>query len=166
MDILDCLREDHEKLRRLLDRISGELCQARDAQGLPAGWTVRSEAELERGLRRLFPALLAHEEVEEKILFRALREAGESDEAVFRALGSDHKELEALVQALSGVLTGAPRESGAWLVVSTLRLIDLLREHMRREEYDVFPMVRSTLSARQLKDLGRRAEAVLRPGLP
>jgi hemerythrin-like domain-containing protein len=165
MDLLDRLIEDHEHLRRALDHLAGEICQDRDGKGLPAGWKVRSEAELVRALRMLLPALLAHEEIEEKLLYRPLAEAGQ-EEAVFRILGADHKALETMVQSLTSILTGERDKPYAWLVATTLRLNEMLSEHMRREEYDVFPMVRTTLTRRQLQELGRRAEAILHPAGP
>lgn len=163
MDLLEYLEEDHDRLRRVLDRLSVEICQGRDERDLPSGWKVRSEAELVRALRLLLPALVAHEELEEKLLFRALRDAGVTDQAPFRALGGDHKELESLVQGLAAVLTEAQEKPAAWLVTTTMRLVDTLRAHMRKEEYEVFPMVRSTLTRKDLLKLGRRAEAILRP---
>jgi len=162
MDLLDRLMEDHDQLRRALDRLSAEICQGRDGSGLPAGWKVRSEEELVRALRLLLPALLAHEEIEEKLLYASLAEAGQEEE-MFRILGADHHALETMIQSLTSILTGERDKPLAWLVATTLRLVEMTTEHMRREEYEIFPMVRTTLTRRQLKELGRRAESILHP---
>ena len=162
MDLLEILTKDHDGLRRGLERIAAEVGQDRDARGLPSGWKVRNEQALVDGLKLLLPALAAHEAIEEKLLFAALREAGE-DEPVLELLGGDHRSLEVLVRSLASVLTGERDKPVAWLVSSTIRLVDSLRAHMKREEYEVFPMVRDCLSKKRLKTLGEKAQALLHP---
>lgn len=161
MDILDYLLEDHKLLRLTLDQLDSNIDSSKDEQGFPSGWKLRSLDELTGVLRLLLPALAAHEELEEKVLFAELKAAGVADTLAFDTLGSDHKELETLVKNLASALSGERGRPTPWLVATTLRLSTALRSHMAREEYQVFPMVRSTFTRRQLDALGRRAESVL-----
>jgi len=161
MDLVNVLNEDHERLRWHLLRLEGQLQQRYDEKGDPHGWTVRSESVLRDQLKEFLRALGAHEDVEEKILFKALVEAGTLDVHPLKNLEHGHRQLDVQVRRLAGMLDGAPSSPMAGLVAATMDLCETLRAHMQEEEYSLFPFIRSTLPEAMLQKLGSKAAARL-----
>ena len=90
-------------------------------------------------LSKLKYALTKHALQEENVVYPALREAGERQEADH--LTADHGYVKTYLYELEGMTKDNP----AWLA----RLRDfrsMIEEHIREEEEDIFPAIRSRLS--------------------
>lgn len=118
MPVIEDLGADHESL---LAR-SSEVHRA-----IGRGDHAIARAELDR----LVHALRHHTTIEEASLFAGLRAAGEMVDHV-DALTGDHAAVSSDVARLDHL-------DGAEWDAAVVRLLDELRDHISREEYDLFP---------------------------
>ena len=125
-DWFDALKAEHEAARALLDRL-----QATDDNQT----TARTHL-----LLKLKHALGRHAIEEENVIYPALREADERQEADH--LTSDHGYVKTYLYELEGLAKDSP----AWpaRLGEFRKMID---EHMREEEETIFPALRAKLSA-------------------
>ena len=101
-----------------------------------------------RAVDRYDLELANHFEIEERILFPAIANSlGELP--IWAELAAQHREVERLI----GELRGAP--SAALLE----QVCDLLTEHIRREERELFELAQSGLPEAVLRELGAVIEA-------
>ena len=101
-----------------------------------------------RAIDRYELELANHFEIEEKILFPVIENAlGKL--ALVAGLITQHREIEDLIAQLRGAPTAILVE----------RLCDLLTEHIRREEHDLFEMAQARLPEDILRELGIAIEA-------
>ena len=87
-------------------------------------------AEARRSLAHLVADLERHTEIEEEALFPAMSDAGMAPTAT--SLRDDHRELEHLITEAAAAC------DAEWPSIA-VELLAVLAEHIRREEYDVFP---------------------------
>lgn len=142
MDALQILREDHEKLKGLFERIE--------------------EAEDDADRRSIFEELrdeiLAHSFVEETVFYPAFSPFESFAELLEDSI-DDHHEMKELLEEMEDivpvdVLAGQDAESGEFLdQLEDLR--DLVEEHIETEELELFPRVADVLNSEELERLGR-----------
>lgn len=120
-------------------------------RGLKATPTQEKALDLSRKVAQMAEVeLLGHFQVEEKVLFPAVRSQLESD-AVVDDLIEQHRKLESLIEQLAAAddSTRIPllREFG-----------ELLHRHIRIEERQLFQEIQGTSSETQLAELGQEID--------
>lgn len=145
MDAIDLLTRDHERLDGLLDRFA-----------VQADREERTEA-----LRSVVRELSIHLAIEDRILYRAVRDAFPDGEELADDLLERHKDLE---QALAAYQELEPSEEDG----RVRKLREGARRHISDEEREVFPKVREHVPQDRLEKLGdelerARADAATRP---
>ncbi len=127
-DWLDSLKAEHEMTLAIFDKIEA----TEDDQTM-----MRSHL-----LAKLKYALTKHALEEENVVYPALRQANEAEEA--DELNSDHGYVKTYLYELENM----PNDDPEWIArVRDFRA--MIEEHMREEENDIFPRLRSRLSDEQ-----------------
>lgn len=127
-DWVDTLAAEHRAVLALFDKL--------EATGDEQTW-IRAHT-----LTRIRNALGKHALEEENVIYPALREANQAHDA--DALNAEHGYIKTFLYELDNM----PKAGPAWLErVRAFR--DLLEEHMRMEEEQVFPAFRAQLTAEQ-----------------
>ena len=127
-DWFEALKTEHEMTLMIFDKI-----EATDDNQT----TMRSHL-----LAKLKYALSKHAIQEEMVIYPALRQANETDEA--DELSSDHGYVKTYLYELETM----PNDDPQWIArVRDFRT--MIEEHMREEENDIFPRFRSKLSDEQ-----------------
>ena len=140
VDAIDLLESDHRRLEDLLKK--GEETTAR---------AVKGRKEL---LDTITNELNAHELIEEKVLYPALKSHPAAKEIVLEGY-QEHHVADLLVKELHG-LARSDERWGPKLKV----LKENIEHHIEEEEDTMFPMARSVLSRPDLEELGVRMETM------
>ena len=128
-------------------------------RGLKADSSPQKTTELCGKLADMFELELVHHfEVEEQVLFPAVRDSLASD-AIVDQLIAQHREME----SLAGRLAAAP-ESERIPLLSEFG--ELLSRHIRIEERQLFEEVQEKLPPQDLSELGARIDGRLRKVCP
>src|SRR6185437_1611926 len=142
MDLFQLIRQDHQKAKRLFERLSET---AGGTQSRP-----RLFAELKHELE-------LHAEVEEKYFYPALQGRDEAKDLIQEAL-EEHGDVKEALAALDH----GDNESDAWA-----ERLDELREdvehHVEEEETEIFPLAQKLLDPTLLRTIAdeiERAKAV------
>ena len=123
-DWVEALKAEHQATRLLFDRIEA----TDDSQGMMRGAL----------LMKLKYALAKHANEEENVIYPALRDANMAHDA--DALNGEHGYVKTYLYELENM----PKSSPEWLQrVRSFR--ELLEEHIRMEEEEVFPRLRAAL---------------------
>ena len=131
-DWFDALKTEHEMTRAIFDKI-----EATDEDQT----TMRATL-----LAKLKYALSKHASEEENVIYPALREAGEREDADH--LNADHGYVKTYLYELETLAKDDP----AWIArVRDFR--GMIEEHMREEENEVFPALRERLSEDKNREL-------------
>lgn len=143
MNAIDLLKEDHQKVRDLL----GKLTETTDRAG-------KTRTDL---LEKIARELHAHMQIEEEIFYPAFREAGQAaghkeDEKMYFEAKEEHRAVEALV--LPDLFKTEPNSSAFGGRAKVLK--ELVEHHVDEEEESMFPEARKVLDNQQLKELGER----------
>lgn len=99
-------------------------------------------------------SLMLHFQVEEEILFPALRPFIREDDTVIEELLADHEQIRSLVARVGDQTDQALRRH-----LTTLG--ELLERHIRREERELFPIFEERLSAERADQIGREIALAL-----
>jgi hemerythrin superfamily protein len=127
-DWFDALKTEHKLTLAIFDKIEA----TDDSQTM-----MRSHL-----LAKLKYALTKHALEEENVIYPALRQANETDDA--DELTSEHGYVKTYLYELETL----PNDSAQWLArVRDFRA--MIEEHMREEENDIFPALRGKLSQEQ-----------------
>lgn len=137
MDLYQLLKQDHQKVKRLFERLD-------EASDGTAKQRERLFAELKRELE-------LHTEVEEKRFYPALRDRDEAKELVEESL-EEHGEVKKLL----GELDQADKEEGAW-TDQLQELREDVEDHVEEEETELFPIAQKLLEEAKTKEI---AEAI------
>lgn len=138
MNAIELLKQDHEKVKKLLEDISNTTERA-----------FKKRAEL---LQKIALELQAHTTIEEEIFYPAFREAGERDELkMYHEAKEEHRAVEALV--LPDLLATDPGTVEFAGRVKVLK--ELLEHHIEEEEEEMFTQARELLSEEELTTLGK-----------
>jgi hemerythrin-like domain-containing protein len=139
MPVIERLSDDHERLLSLAQQVG---------RGIEAGDRPAARARLEH----LLQLLRVHSDVEEASLYPALRDTGGLDEYV-DALLADHDSVWQ---------TAAHLDEATW-DNDVLTLLNEIRCHISREEYDLFPATLLAISPSAWDDVEAAAAQVRRP---
>jgi hemerythrin-like domain-containing protein len=144
----------HETLIPLTHDHHHALAQARRLQET-AGLTDENERRNETNdfINFYFGRAVRHFHEEEELFFAPVVDEPEAKDLVLRAV-SDHLRLHALVRTVKRQLTDGQSDPELLKQIS-----DLLTEHVRFEEQQLFPLIEKLVPEEQLQDLaiaGRR----------
>jgi len=143
----EVLREEHRVIEQMLAGLETAAMRAA-GRALLDGWWEQAIDWL-----RVF-ADRNHHAKEEASLFPAMIKAGVPVEnGPISVMLEEHVQGRALIQAMAG---GAPAERAA----TALRYVQLLRDHIDKENGFVFPLADSVLDAQAVESVGREFEAV------
>jgi len=139
MDALDLIKQDHKRLRKLLEETLG-------AEG----------SEREQRMDFLRTELVAHERMEEEVLYPRLREENKARETVLEGYEEHH-----VADVLLDELLDVPPDTDLWKAkVKVLK--ENVEHHMDEEEDELFKDARAILDREELKRLGERMERIKR----
>jgi hemerythrin superfamily protein len=141
MDAITLLRHDHATVRDLFKRF--------ESSGDHAHKTKRKIVD------RIIEELAVHAAVEEQVFYPAVRRAVESAEDEVLESLEEHHIVKWTLSELGGM---DPQDERFDAKVTVL--IESVRHHMKEEEGDLFPKVRKTVSAAELKELGELMQEV------
>jgi len=139
-DAVELLEADHRRLEELLK--SGEETTAR---------AVKRRAEI---LKTMTAELTAHELIEEKVLYPALKSHAEAKEIVLEGY-QEHHVADVLLKELHGLRPSDERWGAKFSVLK-----ENIEHHIEEEEGEMFKTARSVLSRAQLEELGARMRAM------
>jgi len=139
MDALDLIKQDHKRLRKLLE----ETLEA-------------DSAEREQRLDHLRTELVAHERMEEEVLYPRLRDEKKTHEPVLEGYEEHH-----VADVLLDELLDVPPQTDLWKAkVKVLK--ENVEHHMDEEEDELFKGARASLDREELNRLGERMEQIKR----
>ena len=139
-DALELLERDHRDLEKLLQK--GEETTKRG---------VRGRTEL---LATVTSELRIHEELEEKLLYPALKPHSEVTDTVLEGYQEHH-----VADLLVGELHRLPPDDERWAAKFKV-LKENIEHHIEEEEGQMFPTARSILSSAEREELGVRMQAM------
>jgi hemerythrin superfamily protein len=136
-DVVDILTTDHHEVLALLGEIPG----AGPEQRRDMADTIIAE-------------LMRHSVAEEMYVYPSMRERLPDGDSRVQHDIEEHQQLVEVMKELENLDAGDPR------FLETLgRLEAVLRDHVRDEETDQFPLLRTHLSREQLVEIGAKVEA-------
>ncbi len=138
-DAIALLKQDHEKVRGLLDSLEKANEGPRRAKLL---------GQIEQELK-------VHTTIEEEIFYPAFREAGKKKDdqvMIYEAVQEHHMVDVAMPEAAEG-------DNNEDLKAKAKVLKELVEHHADEEEEDMFPRARKLMSREELRDLGAQMEA-------
>ena len=139
MDALELIKRDHKRLRKLLE-------ETLEAEG----------AQREQRLDHLRTELVAHERMEEEVLYPRLRDEKKTHEPVLEGYEEHH-----VADVILDELLDVPPETDLWKAkVKVLK--ENVEHHMDEEEDELFKGARAALDREELNRLGERMEQIKR----
>ena len=136
MDVLTLLKEDHARIKKMLEE--GETTTER-------GEKTRTEL-----LHRLKTTLVAHEAMEEEVLYPALKAHPQAEELTLEAY-EEHHVVDLILEELE--MTAVTDEQwGAKFTVAR----ENIEHHIEEEEGEMFKDIRQIFSAEERESMGAR----------
>lgn len=141
MNAIDLLTQDHKLVKKLLEELSATTERA-----------VKKRAEL---LQRIELELRIHTELEEQILYPAIKQAGgKEEEKMYYEAKEEHRTVDSLVLPdLLQTETGTVEFAGRVKVMK-----ELLEHHIEEEESELFPTAKKLLGKVALEEMGQAME--------
>jgi len=139
MDAIALLKDDHRKVRALLDDLEPTTERA-----------IKTREEL---FARLKDELTVHEIIEEEIFYPTLKQHPKAKEIVLE--GYEEHEV---VNHVMGELEGLPVDDETWGAKAVV-MKENIEHHIEEEEGEMFRQARRVFDAAELDDLGARMEA-------
>ncbi len=134
MDALQLLKEDHEKVKRMLEELDAT--------------TERAEKTRTETFERLKRDLTIHETIEEEILYPALKEFAKTKDITLEAFEEHH-----VVDLIVAELGATPVTDETWGAKLTV-MKENLEHHIEEEEDDMFKKARQVMDHNELVELG------------
>ena len=136
MDALSLLKQDHEKVKKLVRQVEES--------------SDRATAQREELFGTIVEELTVHERIEEEIFYPALQKHEKAKELVLESY-VEHGVVDDLLDQISTIETGDDK----WM--PTFKVFrENLEHHMKEEEDELFPKTKSIFSSEKLEDLGAR----------
>jgi hypothetical protein len=139
MDALTLLKDDHDKVKAMLNKLEDT--------------TERAEVTRTEGLEKLKQELTVHEAIEEEILYPALIEFAKTKDITLEAYEEHH-----VVDTIMAELEQTPVDDETWAAKLTV-MKENLEHHIEEEEGDMFKKARQVMDEAELKELGERMSA-------
>jgi hemerythrin superfamily protein len=139
MDALDLIKQDHKRLKKML-------AETLDAEG----------PDRETRMDHLRTELVAHERMEEEVLYPRLRDEQKARESVFEGYEEHH-----VADVILDELLDVPPETDLWKAkVKVLK--ENVEHHMEEEEGELFGKARAVLDRDELNRLGDQMAEIKR----
>ena len=138
MDALSLLKDDHDKMRRLLNDLEST--------------TERGVKTREELFSKIKGELTIHEIIEEEIFYPALKEHPRAKEIVLEGYEEHH-----VVDTVMAELEGLPVDDETWGAKATV-MKENVEHHMEEEEGEMFRKARQVFERDELEELGARME--------
>ncbi len=136
MDVLTLLKEDHDRIKKMLE--DGE------------STTERGEKTRTEIFERLKTTLVAHEAMEEEVLYPALKAHPQARELTLEAY-EEHHVVDLVLEELE-MTPVSDEEWGAKFTVAK----ENIEHHIEEEEGEMFKMIRQAFSADEREEMGAR----------
>ncbi|MDQ3937138.1 MAG: hemerythrin domain-containing protein [Chloroflexota bacterium] len=140
MDALKMLKEDHDRVRKMLEQ--GDSTTERG---------VKTRTEL---FGRLKHELEIHERMEEEVLYPALKGHAKARELALEGYEEHH-----VVDTILAELEQTDPSDETWSAKFTVAR-ENLEHHIEEEEKEMFPATRQAFSEQELEELGRRMHEI------
>jgi iron-sulfur cluster repair protein YtfE (RIC family) len=140
VDALALLKKDHDQVKKLLKDLDDTTDRA-----------IKTRQDL---FERLKFSLTVHEQMEEAVLYPALKEHAETKEIVLEAY-----EEHDVVDTILGELEQTPFVDETWHAKLTVMRENLLR-HIQEEEDEMFGQVRRLFDKATLESLGEQMRTI------
>ncbi len=140
MDALALLKKDHDQVKKMLKDLDDTTDRA-----------IKTRQDL---FERLKFSLTVHEQMEEAVLYPALKEHAETKEIVLEAY-----EEHDLVDTILGELEQTPFDDETWHAKLTVMRENLLH-HIQEEEDEMFGQVRRLFDKATLESLGEQMRTI------
>lgn len=142
MNALELLKEDHDKVRDLLEQL--------------VNTSERAEKKRPDLLAKIAKEMQVHTQIEEEIFYPAFKKAsGKQNDKMYYEAHEEHHAVEDLaLPDLKKADPGGTQFSGRAKVLK-----ELIEHHAKDEEEEMFPQARKTMSARELEELGEKIQA-------
>jgi hemerythrin superfamily protein len=137
-DVIDVLTADHREFEQLVTEITAAI----------------DPAERRETADQLIAELVRHAVAEEMFVYPEMREHLPNGEEVVEHDKQEHHELEVLMKRLEGLDAGDPQ-----FMETIAELRDVLRDHVRDEEGEQFPLLRANIPVDRLVSLKDKVEA-------
>lgn len=139
MNALELLKQDHEKVKGLLAKLTETTARA-------AKTRTKLMSEIGEQLR-------LHAKIEEQIFYPAFKDAGKSgEESLFYEASEEHKAVE--LQVLPDLESSDVNSEAFTGRARVLR--EMVEHHAQEEENEMFPKARELFSDEQLEELGAK----------
>ena len=136
MDAIRLLKDDHEKMKKLLKDL--EATQERDT------------SRRERLFTQVKEELTVHEVIEEEIFYPALKEHQKAKEIVLEAY-----EEHGVVDMVMAEIEQVPFDDERWGAKFTV-MKENIEHHIEEEENEMFAQARDAFEKAELEELGKR----------
>lgn len=140
MDALTLLKKDHDEVRKMLKDLDATTERA-----------VKTRQDL---FGRLKFSLTVHEQMEEAVLYPALKEHAETKDIVLEAY-----EEHDVVDTILGELEQTPVDDETWHAKLTVMRENLLH-HMEEEEDEMFGQIRGLFDKETLESMGEQMRTI------
>ena len=140
MDALQLLKDDHDKMKKMLEE--GE------------STTERAEKTRTELLGKILQELTVHERIEEEIFYPALKEHPRAREIVLEAYEEHH-----VVDTIFGEIQATPVTDETWGAKFKVAK-ENIEHHIEEEEGEMFKQARQVFSRSELEELGAQMEAL------
>ena len=140
MDALALLKKDHDQVKKMLKDLDDTTDRA-----------IKTRQDL---FERLKFSLTVHEQMEEAVLYPALKEHAETKEIVLEAY-----EEHDVVDTILGELEQTPFDDETWHAKLTVMRENLLH-HIQEEEDEMFRQVRRLFDKATLESLGEQMRTI------
>jgi hemerythrin superfamily protein len=139
MDAITLLRADHRSVEKLFKQLEKT--------------TTRARVERRKLVESMIGELSVHAAIEEQDFYPAVRDLVPEETGLVLESLEEHHIVKWVLSELEDLHVDDER-----FEPKTTVLIELVRQHVREEESDLFPAVRATVKRRQLGELGERME--------
>ncbi len=136
MDVLTLLKEDHDRIKKMLE--DGD------------STTERGEKTRTELFERLKTTLVAHEAMEEEILYPALKAHPQAEELTLEAYEEHH-----VVDLVLEELEKTPVTDEKWGAKFTVAK-ENIEHHIEEEEGEMFKLIRQAFSAEEREQMGAK----------
>ena len=140
MDALTLLKKDHDEVKKMLKDLDATSDRA-----------IKTRQDL---FARLKFSLTVHEQMEEAVLYPALKEHAETKEIVLEAY-----EEHDVVDTILGELERTPVDDETWHAKLTVMRENLLH-HIEEEEGEMFGQIRGLFDKERLESLGEQMRTI------
>jgi hemerythrin-like domain-containing protein len=139
MDAVQLLREDHAKVKKILEDLDSTTERG-----------VKTREELFTKVKR---ELEVHESIEEEIFYPALKEHPKARDIVLEGYEEHH-----VVDMVMAEIVDLPFDDETWGAKCTV-MKENVEHHIEEEEGEMFKQARQVFSNEELEDLGVRMQA-------